>query len=146
VGARTWGGLVGIGGYPSLMDGGYVTAPREALWAVEGDYAVENKGVAPDVAVDEDPAAWRAGHDSQLERAVAVRPTAEMFAWASLISSDSHLGARETAARIRAPATLPPIPPRSRCTHSIRCIGNTSRESLGAPYRVLAAPTFRLVT
>ncbi|HTR21636.1 MAG TPA: PDZ domain-containing protein [Gemmatimonadales bacterium] len=72
VGTRTWGGLVGIGGYPPLMDGGFVTAPRVALWASEGEYAVENKGVAPDVAVDFDPAAWRAGHDPQLERAVAV--------------------------------------------------------------------------
>ena len=25
VGTRTWGGLVGIGGYPSLLDGGRVT-------------------------------------------------------------------------------------------------------------------------
>jgi tricorn protease len=44
---------------------------------------VENKGVAPDIEVDLEPAAWRAGHDSQLEKAVAVlmaelgkRPTA----------------------------------------------------------------------
>jgi tricorn protease len=72
VGKRTWGGLVGIGGYPSLMDGGYVTAPRIALWAPEGEYAVENRGVAPDVEVELDPAAWRAGHDSQLEKAVAL--------------------------------------------------------------------------
>jgi tricorn protease len=72
VGTRTWGGLVGIGGYPTLMDGGNVTAPRIALWASEGEYAVENRGVAPDVEVDFDPAAWRAGHDPQLERAVAI--------------------------------------------------------------------------
>ena len=72
IGKRTWGGLVGIGGYPALMDGGSVTAPRVALWAPEGDYAVENKGVAPDIEVDLEPAAWRAGHDSQLEKAVAV--------------------------------------------------------------------------
>ena len=30
VGTRTWGGLVGIGGYPQLLDGGYVNAPRIA--------------------------------------------------------------------------------------------------------------------
>lgn len=72
VGTRTWGGLVGIGGYPTLMDGGFVTAPRVALWAAEGVYAVENTGVAPDVEVELDPAAWRAGHDAQLERAVAI--------------------------------------------------------------------------
>src|SRR5512141_1936319 len=72
VGTRTWGGLVGIGGYPQLMDGGSVTAPRVALWAPEGDYAVENRGVPPDIEVEMDPAAWRAGHDTQLERAVAL--------------------------------------------------------------------------
>ena len=33
------------------MDGGSVTAPRVALWAPEGDYAVENKGGAPDIDV-----------------------------------------------------------------------------------------------
>ncbi|MEP6507860.1 MAG: PDZ domain-containing protein [Gemmatimonadales bacterium] len=72
VGKRTWGGLVGIGGYPSLMDGGSVTAPRIAIWTPESEYAVENHGVAPDVDVDIEPAAWRAGHDPQLERAVAI--------------------------------------------------------------------------
>jgi hypothetical protein len=34
VGTRTWGGLVGIGGYPSLLDGGYVTAPRYAIYGL----------------------------------------------------------------------------------------------------------------
>jgi tricorn protease len=28
VGEKTWGGLVGIGGYPALLDGSSVTAPR----------------------------------------------------------------------------------------------------------------------
>ena len=72
VGKRTWGGLVGIGGYPSLMDGGAVTAPRVAIWTPEGDYAVENHGVAPDIEIDLEPAAWRAGHDAQLEKAVSI--------------------------------------------------------------------------
>ena len=31
IGQSTWGGLVGIGGYPELMDGGLVTAPRVAI-------------------------------------------------------------------------------------------------------------------
>jgi tricorn protease len=72
VGKRTWGGLVGIGGYPALMDGGTVTAPRIALWTPESEYAVENHGVAPDVEVDLSPSAWRAGHDTQLEAAVSL--------------------------------------------------------------------------
>jgi tricorn protease len=72
VGKRTWGGLVGIGGYPTLLDGGMVTAPHLALWFPSGKWEVENHGVAPDVEVEMDPQAWRAGHDPQLEKAVAL--------------------------------------------------------------------------
>jgi tricorn protease len=72
IGKRTWGGLVGIGGYPELIDGGHVTAPRAALYGLNGEWEVENHGIAPDVEVDLDPAAWRTGHDSQLEKAIEV--------------------------------------------------------------------------
>jgi tricorn protease len=72
VGKRTWGGLVGIGGYPDLMDGGSVTAPRWAIYGLNGDWEVENHGIPPDVDVDLDPAQWRLGHDAQLEKAIGV--------------------------------------------------------------------------
>ncbi len=72
VGTRTWGGLVGIGGYPALIDGGIVTAPRVGLYSAEGKYDVENIGVAPDVEVEDDPALERQGHDPQLEKAVQL--------------------------------------------------------------------------
>lgn len=73
IGTRTWGGLIGIGGYPNLMDGGTVTAPRWGLFNPEtGEFDVENKGVSPDIEVDLDPALWRQGHDPQLEKGVAV--------------------------------------------------------------------------
>ncbi|HTS37234.1 MAG TPA: PDZ domain-containing protein [Candidatus Solibacter sp.] len=72
VGKRTWGGLVGIGGYPELIDGGRVTAPRAAIYGLNGDWEVENHGIPPDVEVDLDPAAWRQGHDAQLEKAIEV--------------------------------------------------------------------------
>jgi tricorn protease len=73
VGNRTWGGLVGIGGFPDLMDGGSVTAPNMAIWNPDnGQWDVENRGVAPDIAVDMDPALVRQGHDPQLEKAVQV--------------------------------------------------------------------------
>lgn len=72
VGRRTWGGLVGIYDYPVLMDGGQVTAPRVAFWSPEGDWAVENRGVSPDIDVELDPKAWREGRDTQLEKAVQV--------------------------------------------------------------------------
>jgi tricorn protease len=72
VGKRTWGGLVGIYDYPPLIDGGFITAPRMAFWSPDGDWDVENHGVAPDVEVEFDPQAVRAGHDPQLEKAVQV--------------------------------------------------------------------------
>ena len=73
IGTRTWGGLIGIGGYPPLMDGGTVTAPRWGLYNPDtGEFDVENKGVAPDIEVDLDPALWRQGHDPQLEKGVEV--------------------------------------------------------------------------
>ena len=72
VGMRTWGGLVGIGGYPQLIDGGSVTAPRWGLYGTEGEWEVENVGIAPDIEVDQDPALVRLGHDPQLEKAVEV--------------------------------------------------------------------------
>lgn len=72
VGRRTWGGLVGIYGYPTLIDGGQVTAPRVAFRNLQGELDVENKGVPPDVDVDLDPQIWRSGRDPQLQKAVEV--------------------------------------------------------------------------
>ena len=70
VGERTWGGLVGIGGYPKLMDEGTVTAPRWAIYGTQGQWEVENIGIPPDIEVSADPEQIRKGHDPQLERAV----------------------------------------------------------------------------
>jgi tricorn protease len=72
VGMRTWGGLVGIGGYPPLIDGGGITAPRWAIYGLKGQWEVENHGISPDVEVEMDPKLVREGHDPQLERAVEV--------------------------------------------------------------------------
>jgi tricorn protease len=72
VGERTWGGLVGIGGYPTLIDGGFVTAPRYAIYGLKGEWEVEGHGIPPDVEVQELPKDVAAGHDAQLERAVSI--------------------------------------------------------------------------
>jgi tricorn protease len=72
IGVRTWGGLVGIGGYPALMDGGGVTAPRYAIYGLNGEWEVEGHGIPPDVEVEELPKDVAAGHDAQLERAVSI--------------------------------------------------------------------------
>ncbi len=72
VGKRTWGGLIGIYDYPRLMDGGYVTAPRVAIWSPDGKWEVENIGVYPDIEVEFTPAEVIAGRDPQLEKAVEI--------------------------------------------------------------------------
>jgi tricorn protease len=72
VGKRTWGGLVGRAGTPPLMDDGIVTAPSSGVWNPNGHWEVENHGIDPDVEVEFDPEAVRAGHDPQLEKAVAM--------------------------------------------------------------------------
>lgn len=72
VGERTWGGLVGIGGYPELMDGGTITAPRTAVEGLHGTFPVENHGVAPNIEVWQNPAKVHQGQDPQLDRAVQV--------------------------------------------------------------------------
>ncbi|NLN89825.1 MAG: protease [candidate division WS1 bacterium] len=71
VGTRTWGGLVGISGYPPLIDGGSITAPSFAFFNADGEWDVENVGVAPDIEVEQWPAEVIAGGDPQLEAAVA---------------------------------------------------------------------------
>ena len=71
VGKRTWGGLVGTWDTPVLVDGGTMIAPRGGFFDREGKWAVENEGVAPDVDVENWPKDVIAGHDLQLERAVA---------------------------------------------------------------------------
>ncbi len=70
VGVRTWGGLVGIGGYPTLMDGGSVMAPRIAIGGLEGAWEVEGHGISPNIEVVQDPKLVREGRDPQLEAAV----------------------------------------------------------------------------
>jgi tricorn protease len=71
VGKRTWGGLVGILGFPTLLDGGFVTAPNLAIWTEDG-FIVENVGVPPDVEVEQTPADVIAGRDPQLEKAIEI--------------------------------------------------------------------------
>jgi tricorn protease len=71
VGKRTWGGLVGILGFPTLLDGGFVTAPNLAIWTEDG-FIVENEGVPPDVEVEQTPKDVIAGRDPQLEKAIEI--------------------------------------------------------------------------
>ncbi|MBS1935250.1 MAG: PDZ domain-containing protein, partial [Bacteroidetes bacterium] len=71
VGTRTWGGLVGILGFPEFLDGGGVTAPNVGIWTKDG-FVVENEGVAPDIEVEQTPSEIIKGRDPQLEKAIQV--------------------------------------------------------------------------
>ena len=72
IGMRTWGGVRGIRGEIPLMDGGYITRPEFALYGLDSHWLVENHGVEPDIVVDNLPDQVMAGHDPQLEKAIAV--------------------------------------------------------------------------
>lgn len=72
IGTRTWGGLIGISGNPSLMDGGSISAPQFRFLDPTGVWAVEGVGVAPDIEVVDRPELVAAGHDPSLEKAIAV--------------------------------------------------------------------------
>ena len=71
VGKRTWGGLVGILGFPEFIDGGSVTSPNVGIWTKDG-FIVENVGVAPDIEVEQWPVDVINGKDPQLEKAIQV--------------------------------------------------------------------------
>jgi len=71
IGKRTWGGLVGILGFPEFIDGGGVTAPNLAIWTKDG-FIVENVGVAPDIEIEQLPSEILKGRDPQLEKAIEV--------------------------------------------------------------------------
>jgi tricorn protease len=73
IGTRTWGGLVGNHTTGrELLDGGTVCSPNLAFYTPDGDWELENNGVLPDIEVEDDPKAARAGRDLQLERAIEV--------------------------------------------------------------------------
>ncbi|MBU2928250.1 S41 family peptidase [Winogradskyella psychrotolerans] len=70
IGTRTWGGLVGTWDTPPFIDGGRMVAPRGGFYDVNGEWAVEGDGVAPDIEVIQEPKLTSKGIDPQLERAV----------------------------------------------------------------------------
>jgi tricorn protease len=91
IGTRTWGGLIGISGNPRLADNGAILAATFRFLDTEGNWAVENEGVAPDIEVIDRPELIAAGRDPSIEKAVEV-----------LLS--------ELKSRPPAPVTAPPPP------------------------------------
>ncbi len=70
VGTRTWGGLIGITGAPTLIDGGGFTIPTFRMYDPDGKWFLEGHGVDPDIEVDDDPTAMAKGKDPQLEKGI----------------------------------------------------------------------------
>lgn len=67
VGKRSWGGLVGHYGNPSLIDGGTLLIPSMGVWSPQGTWQVENYGVPPDLEIEN-----IVGNDRQLTKAIDV--------------------------------------------------------------------------
>jgi len=72
IGERTWGGVRGIRGNIPLLDGGYITRPEFSLYGMDSKWLIENKGVAPEIVVDNRPEDVIKGHDAQLDKAVQM--------------------------------------------------------------------------
>jgi tricorn protease len=72
IGERTWGGVRGIRGEIDLIDGGYITRPEFSLYGLDSKWLIENRGVEPDIVIDNRPDLVMAGHDPQLEKAIDV--------------------------------------------------------------------------
>jgi tricorn protease len=72
VGARTWGGVIGIDPFQRLVDGALTTQPHVAFWFTDAGWAVENYGSDPTEEVLVTPQDYAAGRDPQLARAVEL--------------------------------------------------------------------------
>ncbi len=71
IGMRTWGGLVKSSVHYSLVDGGALTAPDNAVFdPVNNRWVGENEGIPPDIEVRLDARSMEKGEDPQLIRAV----------------------------------------------------------------------------
>jgi tricorn protease len=70
VGTRTWGGVIGISGRQSLVDGGITTQPEFSFWFSDIHWGLENYGTEPDIEVSIRPDEHAAGIDTQLDRAI----------------------------------------------------------------------------
>jgi len=70
IGKRSWGGVIGIRGDKPLVDGGVETQPEYAYWAPSVGWGLENRGVEPDIEVDNLPQEIGRGIDAQLDRGI----------------------------------------------------------------------------
>jgi tricorn protease len=55
-----------------LIDGGYITRPEFALYGLDSKWLIENKGVQPEVVIENRPDLVVKGQDPQLEKAIEM--------------------------------------------------------------------------
>jgi tricorn protease len=70
IGMRSWGGVVGINSIRPLVDGGLLTQPASAWWDMKQGWDLENRGVVPDIEVQNLPQDLARGIDAQLDRGI----------------------------------------------------------------------------
>ncbi|MCA0376855.1 MAG: PDZ domain-containing protein [Gemmatimonadetes bacterium] len=71
IGTRTWGGEIWLSGVNVLTDGGVARAPMNGVYGPERKWLIEQRGLEPDIEVDNLPHATFMGKDAQLEAAIA---------------------------------------------------------------------------
>jgi tricorn protease len=71
VGTRTWGGFMAVNSFPTI-DGGFVSTPAMGSFTPEGKWLPDGYGFNPDFVVEEDPNAFVAGRDPQLDKAISL--------------------------------------------------------------------------
>ncbi len=72
IGKRTWGGVIGINGQYSLVDGTITTQPEYSFWFKDVGWGVENYGTDPDIEITNKPQDYVKGKDPQLDKALEV--------------------------------------------------------------------------
>ena len=73
IGMRSWGGIVGISGSKSFIDGQDMRTPFFTSYSSDtGDWIIEGYGVDPDIVIDINPFEDFLGNDAQLDKAIEV--------------------------------------------------------------------------
>lgn len=83
IGKRSWGGIVGISGSKSFVDGQDMRTPFFTSYSTKGEWIIEGHGVDPDIDVDINPFEDYLGKDAQLDKAVEVLKE-ELKSWSPL--------------------------------------------------------------
>jgi tricorn protease len=72
IGTRTWGGLVGIQGNRSFVDGGSFNVPQFGVYDENEEWIIEGIGVYPDIEIIDEPHLIAKGIDPSIEKAIEV--------------------------------------------------------------------------